>query len=232
MIRTVLFDLDDTLYPEGEYYRSGFAVVAACLEERGVGPAEANRALFEQLHFGEGRERVFDKAAARLEFPAAWIPELVRAFHDHRPRLQLPQESAEVLAQLRGRYRLGIVTDGHAAVQRRKLEALELADRVDAIVITDDLGREYWKPHPLPFWNCCQRLESPPDEAVFVGDHPERDIQGARRAGLRAIRLRRPDSYFASLATSEAYPADREIRQLAELPGLLEHLPCLEASRR
>jgi putative hydrolase of the HAD superfamily len=226
----VLFDLDDTLYPEREFYLGGFAVVADLLQRRGIGPAQRSRELFAHLHFNEAREGVFDKAAVRLGFPTDWIPELVAAFHNHMPRLRLPEETNQTLRQLRLQYRLGIVTDGHAAVQRRKIEALGLASLVDAIVVADDLGREHWKPHPMPFWRCCESLHTTPGEAVFVGDHPHRDIQGARRAGLTAIRLRSPDSHFHDLSTPEDDSANYEISRLAELGVLLARLEPKEAS--
>jgi putative hydrolase of the HAD superfamily len=229
VIRTVLFDLDDTLYPERDFYRSGFAVVADLIEQRGIGPAQRSRELFEHLHFCESREGVFDKASLRLGFPADWIPELVASFQNHVPHLRLPADSAETLRQLRTHYRLGIVTDGHAAVQRRKIDALGLAALVDAILVADDLGREHWKPHPRPFWACCELLGVRPEEAVFVGDHPQRDVRGAHEAGMTAIRLRSPDGYFFQLGATEADSADYEIRQITELGALLAKLSCREA---
>jgi putative hydrolase of the HAD superfamily len=224
MIRAVLFDLDDTLYPEREYFESGFAVVAERLEERGAGEAGAIGRLLEAIHFEEGREGVFDKAAARLGYPREWVPELVALFRDHTPRISLPAESAEVLRCLRLQYRLGIVTDGHASVQHGKIEALGLRPLVDAIIVTDELGRRHWKPHPLPFLTCCRALHVQPDQAIFVGDHPQRDIGGAHGAGLRAVRLRRKDGYFRNQADAAGEQAECDIEQLERLPTALAHL--------
>ncbi len=221
MIRAVLFDLDDTLYPEGDFYRGGFAVAAELLVERGVGPANVIRQVFESIHFNEGREGVFDKAAARLRFPRQWIPDLVAVFHSHTPRLRLPQESIEVLTRLRRHYRLGIVTDGHGAVQWRKVEALGVRPLVDAIIVTDDLGREYWKPHPRPLVTCCRMLGVRGSEAVLVGDHPDRDMLAARNGGMVSIRLRWPGGYFYHYDGPADRQADFEIQRLGELEGLL-----------
>jgi putative hydrolase of the HAD superfamily len=222
--RAVLFDMDDTLYPEGEFYRSGFAVVAEELRQRGVGPSSEISRLMEFIHFNESRENVFDKAAVRLGYPLAWVPELVGLFHRHKPRVTLPEESIRALTRLRPQYRLGIVTDGHAAVQRRKIEALGVAPFVDAIVVTDDLGREHWKPDPLPFLTCCKALQVLPQEAVFVGDNPDRDILGALGAGLAAIRIRRPDAYFRDVERPELANESCEINTLSELQAVLARI--------
>jgi putative hydrolase of the HAD superfamily len=55
-----------------------------------------------------------------------------------------------VLPRLRRIYGVGCVTNGRAVVQRNKLRGLQAGDLFDAVVVADELGREYWKPHPLP----------------------------------------------------------------------------------
>lgn len=223
MIRAVLFDLDDTLYAERDFYRSGFAVVAEELQRREIGCADEMRSCMEFLHLHGGRQRVFNEVANRYGFPQDWVPELVALFHQHRPRLQLPRESAAVLARLRATYRLGIVTDGHAAVQRRKIEVLGLAPMVDAVVVADELGREHWKPDPLPFWKCSDALRVAPSEAAFVGDNPQRDVLGARNAGMLSIRIRRAGGYFSD-RDQPREEAQCGITSLTALEAVLERI--------
>jgi len=223
MIRAVLFDLDDTLYCESDFVRTGFGAVARALDARGVGRAPELSAMLESIHLGEGRERVFDKLAARLGFPPEWIPELIARYRAHRPDIALAADAVQALARLRGRYRLGCVTDGWAAVQRRKLEALRLETRLDAIVVADDHGRRHWKPCPLPFFRCCTRLGVSPGECVYVGDDPERDVRGARNAGMVSVRIRRAGGYFRH-CTADEDPSDFELASLTELDSILQDL--------
>lgn len=224
MIKAVLFDLDDTLYLESEFFRSGFAAVAVKLASLGVGPATMISRLLESIHFTEGRDRVLNKAASRLSFPEDWVPELVDIFRSHWPAITLAPEVETVLNRLRCKYKLGLVTDGFSEVQRRKIQALGLAAHLDSIVVADDLGRTHWKPSKVPFLDCCERLGSTPDDTVFVGDNPARDIRGAHNSGMLAIRIRTRGSYLYDLTPANEDVADFEITNLNELERLCSEL--------
>jgi len=97
-------------------------------------------------------------------------------------------DAERVLARLRGRYRLGVLTNGPRRHQAAKVEALGLADRVDAVVYAGDLPRR--KPLPLPFETICDRLTVEPGRALYVGDSLAHDVAGAGVAGLDAAWIR------------------------------------------
>ena len=142
-------------------------------------------------------------------------------FRRHRPEITLAPEVDAVLRRLRRRYKLGCVTDGWPDVQRRKVRTLGLESAVDTVVYSGDYRREDWKPSAFPFAVCCARLGVWPAEAVSVGDNPERDVRGARRAGITSVRIRREDGYFRE-APSDVDRADFEIHSLDQLEPLLE----------
>jgi putative hydrolase of the HAD superfamily len=218
LIKAVLFDLDDTLYEESDFVRSGFTAVAGVLQAREVPGAATAVSLLEKFHHLESRSGVFQKLAAQLEFPAAWIPDLVSVYRSHRPVIQLAEDAIEVLPRLRKSFRLGCVTDGWADVQRRKIKALGLEEMLDAIVVADDHGREFWKPHARPFLACCQQLGISPSEAVYVGDNLERDWVGARGCKMPFVWLRRVNSYFSGQrAPAQDLNPEVQVKDLWEL---------------
>jgi putative hydrolase of the HAD superfamily len=224
-IKAVLFDLDDTLYEERQFYRSGFAVVGEFLERRGMGRTGKTAALLEYFHDHDNQQQVFQKLAGQLGFPLDWVPELVAAFRSHPPQICLAPDALTVLPRLRGDYRLGCVTNGWAEVQRRKIKALGLEPLLDAIVIADDFGIEFWKPHRRPFLECCARLGVSPRESMFVGDYPERDIRGARSAGLACAWLQRPGGYFTTREPADPdTQADAVVHNLYELEAWLNQM--------
>lgn len=90
-----------------------------------------------------------------------------------------------MLRDLRQRYAVGLITNGEAALQRRKLELLGLEDSFDAILISGEYGVA--KPDPRIFWAMCEKLGCGPAEMLYVGDSPRMDVQGAYNAGLTPV---------------------------------------------
>lgn len=222
MIKAIFFDLDDTLYLEGDFFRSGFSEVASVLELRGIGEATTIKRLLESIHFSEGRERVFNKAAVRLGFPESWVPELVEIFRSHMPLISLFADVKTALTRYRQKWLLGCITDGFADVQRRKIKALGVSLLLDTIVVADELGRAYWKPHPKPFQAACDKLGVKAREAIFVGDNFERDIVGAQNVGMTSVIVRRKGAYFYEDAVLSKNQANFEICELCELETVLD----------
>ena len=194
----VLFDLDDTLYPEREFVRGGFRAVARFLGPRTARLPSVLAARLEALHEREGRGRLFDTLLAELGM--AGDEDLVRTcvlvYRTHRPRLIPSPGVVDAITTLRDAgLRTGLISDGLAGVQHRKLDALRaVARQLDVVVMTDELGPGLSKPSPVPFRVACRLLDLPPDDVVYVGNDPRKDFLGARAAGLRTIRTGRlPD---------------------------------------
>jgi putative hydrolase of the HAD superfamily len=92
--------------------------------------------------------------------------------------------SAAVLAELRPRYRLGMITNGAPDLQRLKLAGTGLAEMFDPVVVSGELGAG--KPEPEIFARALVLAGAAPDEAVMIGDSWHRDIAGATGARWRA----------------------------------------------
>lgn len=223
-LSAVLLDLDDTLYPERDFVRGGFRAAAALLAERLQRDADELFGLLSS-HFQRGvRGSVFDAALSEISVAhdQGLIDELVRAYRSHEPQLTLFPDADRLLSLLWPRYGLGILTDGPADVQRRKVKALNLQHRVEAIVYSDDFGREQWKPSPIPYLELLRRLHAEPSHAVYVGDNPKKDFVGARRLGLQTVRIRRPETEHAHIEPQPGFEADHEITSLDSLPDWLD----------
>ena len=129
-------------------------------------------------------------------------------------------EVAEVLSQLKRRYRLGLLSnypDGTAV--RASLEKLGLTRFFDSIVVSGELG--YVKPHPLTFDTSLRELGVPAERALFAGDHWLADIQGAKRAGMQAVWMRRWAPLDEVAPRPGDFGPDATLAHLDELPVLL-----------
>jgi putative hydrolase of the HAD superfamily len=224
----VLFDLDDTLYPERQFVDSGFAAVGqfvASVTDRS--PEELTRRLI-ALHDQHGRGRLFDTLLAELDVPVD--RDLVLAclliYRTHVPALQPFPGVIEALRAIRAAgIRTGLVSDGHAATQHRKLSALvEVEPMLDVVVMTGDLGDEHAKPSQTPFVVACRLLTVRPEDAVYVANDSRKDFLGARAAGMRTIRVgHAPDEGGTSTTGQPAGPeADLVVDTIIEaLPAML-----------
>ncbi len=229
-MQAVVFDLDDTLYPERDYVLSGFRAVADWAERQlGIAASLAFDELCRLLDAGV-TGHTFDRWLETHDLPAGGlVPAMVAVYRGHVPRILPYPEVPGVLDHLRGRYRLALLSDGDGGVQRRKLAALGIRDRFDAVVFSDDEGRAAWKPSPRPFEVSLGRLGVRGDEAVYVGDNPLKDFVGARAVGMRTLRVRRPDGLYRHLEPpSHEHRADEEITSLEPLETMLA---CLGAAR-
>jgi putative hydrolase of the HAD superfamily len=156
MSRVVVFDLDDTLYLERDFVRSGFAAVGRWLSAHyDIGDFEAH--AWELFQAGR-RGDVFDRALPQLGLDPqrSLIRRLVRVYREHLPTIRLEPAAADLLAGLSGRCRVALLTDGYHDTQRRKIAALGLDQRCRPIVCTDQWGRAHWKPNPRGFLHLQQ----------------------------------------------------------------------------
>jgi len=187
--RAVVFDLDDTLYPYRRFVVSGFAAAAVHLHRTcGVDQRLAIRTLIGAFN-GPHRGREVQVCLETLDLPADLAPALVTIVRSHRPALLLPHPSRHVLVTLRASgWRLGVLTNGPAAIQSRKVEAMRIEQYVDRVVYATEHGSGAGKPEPEPFAEIARQLDVPPCHIVFVGDDEVCDVEGAARAGMLPVR--------------------------------------------
>jgi putative hydrolase of the HAD superfamily len=214
----VVFDLDDTLHSARRFILSAYAAVAVHVE-RQWGPSRARvfEVLVRALRRGE-RARAFQALCDEIGLPDDVVPRLVDVVRQHEPSLRLPRTSADVLRRLRPRWRLGILTNGLPPVQAGKVAALGLERLVDAVVFADDVIAG-GKPAVEAFEEVLRQLDVAPEHAWFVGNDFEKDVRGARSAGLRAVWLRRRGA--VTPAPYELAAAEAIIGDLGELPATL-----------
>ena len=212
----VVFDLDDTLYAERRFALSGYADVAQVIaRETGIPAGVLYRFLVHRFR-AKGREGLLQAMCARFALPVGEIPTWVAVVRAHQPRLRLPAVTRDVLRRLRADgHRLGILTNGIPSTQRAKVDALGLAPLVDVVVCAHEHAPD-GKPAAVCFLAVLRHLGVEPRRAVFVGDHPQKDVEGARAVGMGAIRL-------ASWSAREGN-AGADARTLADVPGLVDRL--------
>lgn len=126
--------------------------------------------------------------------------------------------TAPLLTELRIQYRLIIITNGVAAIQRPKIAACGVEDLVDDIIVSGEFGVD--KPDPSIFRHACERASCQPSQALHVGDSLTSDIAGGLAAGLAAtvwVNATAPNPDHSPIPTYR-------IRQFTDLPTVLKQL--------
>jgi putative hydrolase of the HAD superfamily len=191
VITAVLFDLDDTLYPQSSWLAGAWEAVASAAPP-GFDRTRILAALRRVADEGSDRGAIIDRAMASLSAGTFDIAPLVAAFRSHAPpRLEPYPGAREVVTALRQHVPIGLVSDGDPAIQHAKLAALDLAAEFDVVVLSDELGRDHRKPHPAPFLMALRLLGVTGASSVMLGDRPDKDTRGSRAAGLLGcVRIR------------------------------------------
>lgn len=219
MISCIVFDLDDTLYLERDYVRSGFDAVGE-LVTREFGVTGFSEYCWSRFLSG-ARGDIFNGACAdcAIADSPGMIARLVSRYREHEPAIELLPDSAEVLPQVAKIARAAVITDGPRASQSRKVSALKLQQWASPIVLTDDLGPEAMKPSPKAFELVQQHHGLDGPACAYVGDNPRKDFVSPRVLGWRTIRIRRPLGLHVDVPSGD--DVDQEIEDLTQLLSAL-----------
>jgi putative hydrolase of the HAD superfamily len=197
--RLIAFDLDDTLYLERHFVKSGFAAVAAYLDAMKMVTAVEFLATAWRLFEEGARGTIFNQALEQLaaDFPPERLPELVSVYREHEPNIKPFANSGRLLENLRDR---GIITalisDGPERTQRNKLQALELADFFEHIILTGSYGSDWGKPSLRPFVEVMHRGRMEAINCIYIADNPRKDFFAPNRLGWQSIRVRELDGIY------------------------------------
>lgn len=196
-VKAVIFDLDDTLYPERAYAWSGFEVVAVAFQDR-LGDPEQAAAQMRRLFDPDHRRRVFNAILGKCGLPEdiRLVEAMIETYRTHAPIISLHADADAALTRMRGRFKLGLITDGRAVSQWAKIDALSLRSRFDEIIITSELGAEFAKPHPGAFELMAERLDIESPACAYVADNCAKDFIAPNALGWTTIRIVRQDGIY------------------------------------
>jgi len=202
----VLFDLDDTLIDFQYSRRHGLRAVQALLPALAPIPLEELELVHdEQLHanylltLGGG---LSDEAARlerirgicrgyRLQPDKSTVAQAADAYaRAQQSNARLVPGVRQLLDALRGRVKIGVVTNGPSARQRGKLKRFGIGPGyLDALAISEEVGAT--KPAPAIFASALAPLGVAPARATMIGDSWENDVLGALGSGMAAVWLNR-----------------------------------------
>jgi HAD superfamily hydrolase (TIGR01549 family) len=221
MIKTLFFDLDDTLFDHQYSRRCGFkalkamhpALMPADIREMERVHEQLIRANYEKVL--DGTISIHDAMTERiytlctrfgLTLAPADIPGTIRRYDAaFRKNRRAVPGSRELLEWLKDKVKVGIITNGFKDLQEEKIAICRISPLIDILVISEEIG--YKKPDWRIFDTALTLAEADPGESVYVGDSWDVDIIPAHGCGMKAVWLNRyttpcPDPAIAREITS------------------------------
>lgn len=188
LIKVIIFDLDNTIYGEENFVKNGFLAAAKLMGGRfKINKKEFFKSL-NNVFREKGRGRVFDIVLKKYNiYDKNLMHELVRAYHNNGLKLKPYPGAINLLSFLKSDYKIALLTDASGHVQRKKINALGIKDFFDLIVYTDDYNKP--KPDIFCFKKILKRFKALPEETVMIGDDIFKDFPGAKKLGIKTIRV-------------------------------------------
>lgn len=219
MIKAVLFDLDGTLLNREssvlhfirDQYDRLHEFVGHIPKEKYV-----RRFIELEQHGYVWKDRVYQQMGEELGLLLTWeelLEDYITYFKNHCVPFQGLEGMFQELKQLR--LSIGMITNGFGSFQMANIKALGIESAFDVILISEWEGLK--KPNPELFHRALNQLNCEPDEAVYIGDHFENDIQAAEAVGMTGI-------WMNTGANQDQFTPNFSLDRLKDLPKIIKGL--------
>ena len=188
MLPILVFDLDDTLYPEITYVESGIAAVSIMLAKQfHFDPANTRNEILKILK-KNGRGKIFDTfLQSKGLMKKSYIDQCITTFHHHTPSINISNQNERLLSGIQSNCYL--VTDGNKVVQRKKIKALGVDKFFKKFFITYQYGIKYSKPSLFCFNKIIEMERIGWHDLVYIGDNPAKDFVNLNNVGAQTVRI-------------------------------------------
>jgi putative hydrolase of the HAD superfamily len=221
VIKAIVFDLDNTLVDFMKMKRRAIEEAIPAMIDAGlkITHEEANR-IIDEIYKEQGIEyqQVFDVLLQRVlnkvdhKILAAGIVAYRRA--REAALIPYPHVYSTLNQLLKMGIKMGILSDAPAREAWSRLAFLNFHHIFDVVVTFEDTGER--KPSPEPFKKILEKLTIKPSEALMVGDWVERDIEGAKKIGMKTAFARYGDTF-----DTKQHNADFELTDISELIDII-----------
>lgn len=218
IIRAIFFDLDNTLLDRDAAWKTYWSKFVQQQPEV-FGPdtqAALQKIIHEDQHGWTSRPALFSWMVETFPKLDRSPKELWEQCGTELGKLATPYPGAtELLASLKATYSLVLVTNGPSSVQRMKLLNSGFSAYFDHVFVSGEVGFD--KPDPRIFAATLKSSSCAPDQILFVGDDPVKDVLGAANAGMKTCWISHSNKW-----TGNQPRPDHIINKVVELPSILQ----------
>ncbi len=188
----IIFDLDDTLYSEKEYVKSGYVAI----EKEFLNIKNMSQKLWNA--FWENKNAIDYVLKQEGLLTEENKSKALKTYRNHIPNIHLYEGVERMLKQIgEDEKKIGLITDGRPIGQKNKIKALKLESYIKEIIITDELGGiEYRKPNPKAFELMKERLKISFEKMVYIGDNIKKDFIAPEKLGMKTIYFKNEEGLY------------------------------------
>jgi putative hydrolase of the HAD superfamily len=179
-----VFDLDDTLFQELDFLKSGYSNISSQLAE--FINSDISQEMMEKY---QKKENVFEWILSQYQkqIPHLNIDWLLKEYREHMPAIELSDKTAAFLEKLKtSNIPMGLITDGRSITQRNKLKALGIEDYFSDIIVSEEFGSE--KPDERNYMYFQNKY--PGMNFYFFGDNTSKDFIVPKKLGWKTVCIR------------------------------------------
>lgn len=211
----IVFDMDDTLYPEVEFVKSGLRSVAKLVS------SQSNLSINEVYEFmwkefvqnGSGKifNAIIEKYSLNIE-----LLDLINHYRNHIPDISLSVASENVLKGFKERgISLGLITDGPVQTQKNKYAALGLGRYIDFPIFSGEMGTS--KPDSLLFNTMMTKFNNE-NKFWYIADNPKKDFIAPEQLGWNYIRIKIKNGIYRNIE----FRGEMEVEEISQIFSLID----------
>lgn len=217
--KVIIFDLDDTLYREFDYFEEGLLAVANYAEEAFGLNAKLVYTELMNLYKVSGRNRLFNTWLISKGLQARYVSNMVRIYRYHPIQIEIPFKNVNFLNSLRNS--IYLITDGNKLVQNHKIQSFGLKEVFKKCFITNQYGLKFQKPS-LHCFDLIRKIERTSwSNMIYVGDNPAKDFFALNSVGGTTIQTFEYRPERARPHFSIAHTAKYSISSLQEVDNFI-----------
>jgi len=205
----IVFDLDDTLYDEVEFVKSGFKEIAKYLDND-----EYYDFMFDTF-LKDGSGKVFNDLIDTFNLDIS-LQKLIEVYRFHQPDISLPVESLDLLKFSKA-YPTALISDGYYLMQENKFRALGLDSYINYPIFTDFHHTK--KPDLKPFEMVMEKFKDQ-TSFVYISDNPKKDFIAPNSLNWKSIRYKNPIGIYREYESDTMY----EVTDRMEIIKILKEL--------
>ncbi|WP_419893507.1 HAD family hydrolase [Oceanobacillus kimchii] len=219
MIKAVLFDLDGTLLNRDESIK-GFVNHQYERLKKWVGHIPKDKYITRFLELDKRgyvwKDKVYQQLIQEFDISKMTLEDLLQDYISEFRFNCVPFDNLiQMLEDLKSKnVLLGMITNGYGQFQMDNIKALGIERYFDVILVSEWEGIK--KPDPEIFKKALEKLDVPPEQSIFVGDHPKNDVKAAQSIGMKGI-------WKKDLQWNDV-EADFTVNDLMELPLIVKNL--------